>query len=243
METIVRLVEALGTVEPARINNAVLVSAACLTRELDEVYFPFNKRSTRQEPFTWAHELQRQNVPSAVLGSMRRFAVDQHSGTSRAKKAVACLLWMMDRPLAEMERIMTQHGPPGGAAGSIRAVSSRARDVLPVVVRVAEILHPGLDLAERRARLMARLEIGLPADAADLAVHLGGRLTRGDYLRLLGAGLGTVDAVEDATDDTLLECLGDDDRKLSDLRAAVRALRTTEGEAVPQDPILPPPED
>jgi replicative superfamily II helicase len=63
VETIVRLVEALGSVEPARINPAVLMSAVCLTRELDEVYFPFNKKSTRQEPFTWAHELPGRTYP------------------------------------------------------------------------------------------------------------------------------------------------------------------------------------
>jgi hypothetical protein len=108
---------------------------------------------------------------------------------------------------------------------------------------VAEILHPGLDLAEKGTRLMARLEIGLPAGAADLAVHLDDRITRGDYLRLLGAGLGTVDAVEDATDDALLGCLGDDDRKLSDLRVAVRACRDIEREGEPRPPILPPPEE
>lgn len=243
VETIVRLVETLGATEPERVNSAVLMSAACMTCELDEVHFPFNKASTKQEPFTWARELQGQSVPSSVLDSMRRFSADQHSGTLRAKRAVACLLWMTDLPLADMEKAMTRHGPPGGAAGPIRAVSSRARDMLPVVTRVAELLNEDLDLSDRQTRLMARLEVGLPSDAADLAVHLGGRIARGDYLRLLGADLISIEAVEATKDADLLELLGGDERKLRALRAAVRASQTSGQEDDLVEPILPPPED
>lgn len=243
VETIVRLVEALGAIEPERVNNAVLMTAACMTCELDEIHFPFNKASTKQEPFTWTRELQLQNVPPSVLDSMQRFAIDQHTGTLRSKKAVACLLWMTDYPLAEMEKTMTRHGPRGGAAGPIRAVSSRARDMLPVVTRVAELLHQDLDLSDRQTRLMARLEVGLPSDAADLAIYLGGRIARGDHLRLLGAGLGNIEAVEEAKDADLLELLGGDERKLQILRAAVRASQTSEDEDDVPEPILPPPED
>ena len=126
------------------------------------------------------------------------------------------------------------------STGPIRAVSSRALDVLPVVTRVAKLLHPSLDLTEQRARLMARLEVGLPA--SELAVHLGGRITRADYLRLLRSGLGEVVSIDDASDEVLLERLGDNEEKLFAVRAAAQAYRAAQSGRVPPQPILPPPE-
>jgi ATP-dependent DNA helicase len=145
--------------------------------------------------------------------------------------------------LADIERTMIQFGGAFAAAGPIRAVSSRVLDVLPVVTRVAELLHPGLDLTERQARLMARLEVGLPASAAELAVHLGGRITRADYLRLVRSALCDVDTLEAAPDEELLGRLGNDVEKLVAVRAAVRAYRATRSEGTLSGAILPSPED
>ena len=243
VESVIRLVEALGSVNSAGMNSATLIGASCLTVELDEVYFPFNKRSTQKEPYTWARELRHQRITSSVLNAMRRWGTDQHTPTVRAKKAVACLLWMTEWPMSQIEQTMIQFGGAFAAAGPIRTTSSRVLDVLPVVTRVAELLHPGLDLAERRARLLARLEVGLPASAAELAVHLGSRITRTDYLRLLRAGLCDPDALEGASDETLLKHLGGDQEKLVDVRSAVRDHHATESERMPSQSILPPPED
>ena len=126
--------------------------------------------------------------------------------------------------------------------GPIRAVSSRVLDVLPEVTRGAELLHPSLDLTEQRARLMVRLEVVLPASASELAVHLGGRIMRADYLRLLRSGLGEVESIDDASDEVLLERLGDNEEKFFAVRAAVQAYRAAQSGRVPPQPILPPPE-
>ena len=243
VESVIRLVEALASADPADLNNATLISASCLSVELDEVYFPFNKSSTRKEPVAWTLELQRQRVTPSVLGAMRRWATDQHTPTVRAKKAAACLLWMTDWRLADIEQTLIQFGGAFAAAGPIRAVSSRVLDVLPVVTRVAELLHPGLDLAERQRRLMARLEVGLPTSAAELAVYLGSRITRADYLRLLRSALCDVDALEAAPDEELLERLGNDEEKLAAVRAAVRDYRAARSEGMLSEAILPSPED
>jgi hypothetical protein len=90
---------------------------------------------------------------------------------------------------------------------------------------------------------MARLEMGLPASTAELAVHLGGRITRADYLRLLRARLFTFDALETTADEVLLEHLGNDEDKLAAVRAAVRAHYLVENRRIPPQPILPSPED
>jgi len=150
---------------------------------------------------------------------------------------------MTEWRLADIERTMIQFGGAFAAAGPIHAVSSRVLDVLPVVTRVAELLHPGLDLTERQARLMARLEVGLPASAAELAVHLGGRITRADYLRLVRSALCDVDTLEAAPDEELLGRLGNDLEKLVAVRAAVRAYRATWSEGTLSGAILPSPED
>jgi helicase len=243
VETVIRLVEALNLTSATAINTATLIGASCLTVELDQLYFPFNKKSTQKEPYMWAQQLQYQRIAPSVLNAMQRSATDQHTPTVRAKKAVACLLWMTEGPLSQIEKTLIQFGGAFAAAGPICAVSSRVLDVLPVVTRIAELLHPGLDLTEQRTRLMARLEVGLPASAAELAVHLGGRITRADYLRLLRAELCTPDALEIASDEVLLEHLGRNDNKLSAVRAAVLAYRVGESERMPPHSILPSPED
>jgi helicase len=178
-----------------------------------------------------------------VQRALHRAVADQHTGTLRAKKAVACLLWMTDYSLEQIEGILTQFGGAfGGAAGPVRAVASRTSDLLPTVTRVAELLHPGLDLSERQARLLVRLELGVPEGVVELALRAGSTLTRGDYLRLLRAGLTTVEAVERSEDDAVLDYLGGSEPKLRALREALRA-RPAQVPPVVAGPILPPPDE
>jgi hypothetical protein len=205
VESIIRLISALASINPASINDPTLVTATQLTVELDEVLFPLNKKSTQKEPQTWAYELQRQGVTPSVMHALHRSVNDKHQGTVRAKKAVACLIWMSDWPMTKIEQTLTQFGGAlDGASGAIRAVTSRSCDLLPTVARVAELLHPGLDLAERRARLLTRLEVGVPSMAVDLAAQLGTHLVRGDYQRLIKAGLCNIESVEKSSDETIL---------------------------------------
>jgi hypothetical protein len=69
----------------------------------------------------------------------------------RAKKAVACLLWISGTPMSEIEEVLTRFGGRfDGAAGPMRSVRSRTADVLPTVAMVAQLLHSGLDLTQRR---------------------------------------------------------------------------------------------
>ena len=224
-ESIVRLVQALRSVDPGSITDATLITAAQLTREVEEVVFPFNKRSTQKEPQVWFGELRGQRVAASVLAALSHSVTDHHTATLRAKKAVACLLWMTAKPMADMEQVMVQFGGAQTAAGPIRAAAARTRDMIPIVVRVAELLQPDLDLSKRQARLLARLELGLPAPIADLAIHVGNRLTRADYLRLVAADTCTADAVDAADDVQLLISVENSRAKLHALREAVRSSR------------------
>ena len=147
---------------------------------------------------------------------------------------------MSDWPIAEVERVVTQFGGgSGGAAGDIRSVSTRSIDLLPSVARVAELLHPGLDLADKLAKLLTRLEVGVPNDTADLASYTGSQLNRADYQRLLRAGFRSIDAIEASSDDDLLACVGHSQRKLEVIRAAMQQYRDAQADPLLTMPTLP----
>ena len=111
-------------------------------------------------------------------------------------------------------------GAFGGAAGPVRGVAARTCDLLPTAARVAEILHPTLDLKDRVGRLTIRLTYGVPPAAVDLAREAGANLLRGDYCRLAKDGLCEPEAIAAADEATLLSCLDSDKKKLALLREA-----------------------
>lgn len=245
VESIVRLVGALRHLDPRDISDPALLVAAQLTVELDQVLFPMNKNSTQKEPHAWLRELRAQSVPAELLGALRRWVADLHQPTLRAKKAVACLLFVSGQAMEDVERSLTQFGGAfGGAAGPIRAVASRTGDLLPITARVAELLHPGLHLGDRANRLVVRLTHGVSSSAVDLARMLGTELTRGDYCRLGAAGLVEPDAIVSADEDAVLDCLDGDRGKLGLVRdAAVRIGAARRDRELAQSPILKPYED
>lgn len=123
---------------------------------------------------------------------------------------------------------MTQFGGSfGGAAGPIRAVATRTRDLLPIVMQVARTLYPELDFTATSARLLVRLELGIPGPAADLGRFAGTQIARSDYLQLLATGLCGLEQLEAATDEDVLRCVGNDRDKLAVLRAAAREWRNS----------------
>jgi helicase len=226
VESIIRVVEALRSLSADQLTDPTLIAATQLTVELDDVFFPMNRQSKNKEPHTWPRELQRQGVAGSVLQTFNRRARDQHQPTLRAKRAVACLLWITDRPIAEIERMMMQHNRnPDGATGAIRGAATRTRDLLPTVFRIAQTLHPDLDVTDRCDRLLVRLEIGVTGGPAELAQIAGTQLTRADYQQLFRNGLCTRDSLIAAADADILRCVGDDIEKLAVVRAAATRWR------------------
>jgi helicase len=226
IESVVRLVDCLRPLGPSAITDPTLLAAAQVTVELDQVLFPLNKKSTQKEPITWSSTLTNQGVPTLVLSRLQNWVQDQHQSTLRAKKAVACLLYITNRPMIEIEKTVTQFGGGlNGAAGAIIATASRTCDILSTVARVAEILHPGLELGDRLNRLLVRLNLGVPAAAIDLATLAGTQLGRGDYLRLLEAGLCNLEAITTDADQAILNCLDGNLEKLALIHRAVEQHR------------------
>jgi hypothetical protein len=232
VESVIRVVDCLRGLTPPEITDPVLIVTSQATVELDAVPFPINRKSTQKEPQAWTGELQTQGVGWGTIGNLQRNVEDQVAGTLRAKRAVACLYYMTGMEMSEIERAMTRFGGGlDGAAGPIRSVASRTCDVLPMVARVAELLHPGLDLSDRASRLAVRLELGVRPDAVDLARQAGRELGRGDYRRLSAAGLTSADAIAGVDDVALLAQVGNDKTKVLTLKHFadfVRAHRAAE---------------
>ena len=137
--SIIQLVDALSGLTPDEITDPALITAVQTTLELDQVLLPLNKSSTQKEPQLWPNELRAQGVPGQLLQSLRRAVSDDYTPTMRAKKAVACLLFVSGKPMHEIEANLTQFGGAfGGAAGPVRSVAARTSDLLPVAARVAE---------------------------------------------------------------------------------------------------------
>jgi hypothetical protein len=241
VRSVISLVDALSGLQPQDISDPALITAVQTTAELDNVRFPLNKGSTQKEPQTWANELRGQGVSIRLLNSLRNAVADRHTATLRAKKAVACLLFVSGRPMTEIEATLTRFGGAfGGAAGPVRDVAARCSDLLPVAAQVAEILHPTLDFGDRVGRLVLRLTYGVPGIVADLAREAGADLLRGDYCALAQAGLGEPSAIADADDAALIRAVGGDQAKVAIIRAAGELVAVRRAElAKLSKPVLP----
>jgi helicase len=207
VDSIIRLVEVLRPLTTAP-NSTTLITAAQVTRELDDVYLPFAKKARNTEHQRWPRELAHQQVAPHVQNRIGIGGKDHLTGLVRAKRAMACLLYASDTPLSTLERHLTQHQLGDGVAGAVRSTADRTRDLIPAVVRVFTFLHPDIAVGDVAERTMLRLELGLPASLADLGVALDASLTRAQYLSLAGRGLTTPDQFAAADAATLVDGLG-----------------------------------
>jgi helicase len=235
VETLIRAIDCLRLLRAEDLTDPALISIVQTSVELDAVYFPVNRRSTHKEPQHWKNELSRQGISRTILASLGRNVTEAIQDTLRAKKAVACLYYVSGMGMEEIERAVGQFD---GAAGPIRSVTSRTCDVLPMIARAAEILHAGVDLQERTARLLLRLELGIQGSVVSLARYAERGLDRADYQRLCAAGMTEREVLMGADDNTLLSLLGNDARKIRVIRDAVERWRIARPPAPPA-PALP----
>lgn len=238
VETLIRAVACLRALRAPEVTDPALIAIAQMSVELDEVYFPLNRRSKHKEPQHWANELRRQGVSQMILAHLGHNIGDVVEGTIRAKKAVACLYYVSGMGMENIEAAMGQFGGAfDGSAGPIRNVTSRTCDVLPMIARASEILHAGIDLHERIERLLQRLDLGIQGAAVDLARHTGRDLDRADYRRLVEARMTTREALEGEDDNALLRLVGNDPQKLAAVRNAVGRWRVARPPAPPPEPL------
>ncbi len=222
VESITRLVDILRPIDKDLITDPTLIAATQIAVEVDQLLFTINSKGARKELATWTNELQMQNIPNYVLDKLQSVN-DSYQAALRMKKAAACLLWITDKSLEEMESILTKHGGKwDGAAGSIRRISERTHDILHITAAVAEYLKPGLDLSERVSNLFTRLEIGIPSCIVELGKTVGTQFTRGDYRSLMNAGLNNIETIDASSDKSILDTLDGNQAKLLLLREAIQ---------------------
>ncbi len=189
---------------PNVVSPEALVVLAQVTLELDALRIRTHTKS-RQEQARWPQALVNLGVPRQLLQGL-------HTGGGvavvREKRAAACLLFMSALPMAEVEAQLLQHTPDRSAAGPIRQVAARTRDVIGVVANIAT--YYGKTLSDDAAvdDLMLQLEVGVPRNVLTLTRELGVELTRGDYLALLNAGIVDWEHVDAAEEETLVNLVG-----------------------------------
>ena len=147
-------------------------------------------------------------------------------------------MWIQGIDLLSIESSLLRHMPGDNAAGPIRAVAERTRDLVSVVTRVAEILTGGNPLGTSVESLLVRLELGLPASAVPVARRLHRRLDRADYLALERAGLMAPEAITKASDEALLEVLRVK-TKVDLVLEAARVLISRAEEPSGEHPVMP----
>ena len=189
---------------PDAVSPAALVVLAQVTLELDALRIRTHTRS-RQEQSRWPQMLMHLGTPPQLL---RGLHVGGGTPVVRAKRAAACLLFISPTPLADIEARLLQHTPDRSAAGPIRQVAARTRDVIDVVANIAT--YYGKTLTDARAvdDLSLQLELGIPREALPLARSIGAQLTRGDYLALLRMGVVDWSSVASAEQEPLVSILG-----------------------------------
>ena len=240
VETLIRAIDCLRALHANEVTDPTLIAIAQTSVELDAVYFPMNKKSTQKEPQHWMGELQRQGISHAILANLGRNITEQSQATARAKKTAVCLYYVSGMSMAEIENAVGRFGGAfGGSAGPIRSVTSRTCDVLPMIARAAELLHPAVELQVRTSRLVLRLDLGIPSPAVGIATYLRRDFDRADYRRLCEARLTEHDAIAAADDARLLGVLANDIRKVAILREAVARWRAARPPRAPAAALPP----
>jgi hypothetical protein len=233
----VRVSHALRSVYPSELNRSTLIAAAQLTDELASYRPPVNSRGWQKEQATYLRELQRHGIATRMYNAM--LGPDRKTGAERAKRAVACLMWMAGVPINDIERGIMLHMPSNDAAGIIRATADRTQSVITTVIDIARCLHPDAQLDDLANLLPGQLEFGIPPELVPLAQRTGAALDRSDYLRLNSESLAEPEAILDADEDALLSCLNGNTTKLLALQHAALTARDADGNSTGFAELLP----
>ncbi len=240
VKSVLSIISALSSLDSSDVNGPTLIAITQLTDELENVAFPANRRSTDKEPNTWPYELQQQGVPELVLNHLKARSLSEQPPYLRSKKAISCLLWMSELPMAKIEENLIRFGGNrSGVSGSIRNVASRTYDILPIVIGIFDILKPDHDVKVHD--LQVRLESGVSKHSVPMARLLGSFLSRGDYLKLHEEGLDTPESLYPIEDKKLLSLLENNEAKMREVKRRLKEYQEEDSseKSGPEAPITP----
>jgi replicative superfamily II helicase len=202
---------------PEKITLADLVLLAQVTVEVDGVYIPRNARSL-QEQQRWPQTLIHLGCSTSLVRNLHMGGGDT---MQRAKKAVACLLFISPMPLRDIEAELTRHMKESGIAGAIRSAASRTRDVVTAVAQISLYRGHSLERDSLADEAVILLETGAPTAMTELALAFGTALTRAEYLALAKSEIVTPAGVIDLATGRVAEILGSE--RANDLLDVLRS--------------------
>lgn len=206
-----KLRSAMCLVEILRRSSASLTAESLLALihalpEFDEAYTPMFRRGQREAE--WQRHVS-QRFGADVTRALQFGAPDAMAYYARCKRVAVLLAWIDGVPITEIERAFTVNPFRAPlAAGNVRSFSELARFHLAAAFGIADVIALGHGpSAEQVERLLAQLEVGVPADALEL-LELPIQLGRGTYLALRQAGLVRPADVWDQTEECLRDIVG-----------------------------------
>jgi hypothetical protein len=174
--------------------------------EMDSVYTPIMKRGQSEGVrvsdvvLRYGHQMTQ---------TLQRYCRDQFIFWGRCKRAAILIDWIEGTPVDMMEQRYSTTSFSGAIGyGNIIGIADATRFYLRSAHQILSTLMPhqpeflkGLD------EILQRLEFGLPSAGLPLA-KLSVRLTRGQCLALLAAGVSNFDELNAVSDDRLIDCVG-----------------------------------
>ena len=224
VQSAVRVASVLRRLDPRHVHRDTILALAQTTAELDAYRLIVNTKGVQKELQTFVGELSAR-VPAAVVQNYEVGAADRLVVAARAKKAVACMLWVNAVPMAQIEYTIMQHYFDRNASGPISGVIARTRDVVETILAIAAELHPTAPLSDLIELLPLQLEFGVAMPHAAL-IRAGAALGRQDYIQLYQAGLRTYADIDAIAAEQLLHLLGDDAAAAGSLHSAVETLKS-----------------
>jgi hypothetical protein len=205
-----RLVELLRRVDPADATlDALLVLVECLP-ERDEDYTP----QTRNGEPRW-QQTALGRFGHGVGRALQHRAESDVAFYARCKRALIVSDWLAGEPINDIEARYSSNAFVRVGHGDIRGYADGSRFLLESALRIAAIVLERAVDQEAAALLLARLDLGLPAEAMPLSA-LGFPLTRGEILALFHAGHLSKEAVAALPADGVAEIIGRRGRELSE---------------------------
>lgn len=237
VESVLRIQQAYSAAAPAEaLHDPDLLLLTHLTKEFDSQFVPVNSNGAAKERASWLGYLQSIVQAGQMHPRLLQYVVNRpreiRDLAAQLKSSVACLTWVTNDTLEDIEQYLTRHLPDRNMAGAIRSLATRTQDLLPAVMEILHALEPQHDYSAEVGKLLIRLELGIPGDTVDVARLMGAQLSRGQYLQLRRQGLHQLEALVAASEDDLAPIVGDKAPELC--AAAQRALEN------PPVPVLVP---
>lgn len=205
-ESSLRLVELMGKLDTMQTPPSHVLAIVQVLDEMEGVYTPIMKKGQSEGvrasdvALRYGHQM---------IQTLQRYCRDQFEFWARCKRAAILVDWIEGTPVDVLEKRYSTT-PFGGAIGygNIISIADATRFHLRSAHQILSTLLPDQpEFLKRLDEILQRLEFGLPSAALSLT-KLSVRLTRGQCLALLAAGVNNSDELNALSDDRLRDCVG-----------------------------------